>query len=123
MYVRRCPTLPQGPPCSTIGAASLSFRVRNVSGRFPRAMAAETLGPNTRVGWLVVSVVPTVFHHPGSGLGAVAGGGVGCFCVEFVGVPSVGNHRVDASNLGHAHGLYVNEHIRVGVVIVKLSAY
>jgi hypothetical protein len=40
--VRRCPTLPQGPPCSTIGAESLSFRVRNVTGRFPLAMAAET---------------------------------------------------------------------------------
>src|SRR5690554_4503398 len=41
--VRRCPTLPQGPPCSTIGAESLSFRVRNVTRRFPLAMAAETL--------------------------------------------------------------------------------
>src|SRR4051812_16203560 len=41
--VRRCPTLPQGHPCSTIGAESLSFRVRNVTGRFPLAMAAETL--------------------------------------------------------------------------------
>ncbi len=33
--VRRCPTLPQGHPCSTIGAVRLSFRVRNVTGRFP----------------------------------------------------------------------------------------
>src|SRR3954451_21940172 len=41
--VRRCPTLPRGHPCSTIGAESLSFRVRNVTGRFPLAMAAETL--------------------------------------------------------------------------------
>ena len=41
--VRRCPTLPQGHPCSTIGAVRLSFRVRNVTGRFPHAMAAETL--------------------------------------------------------------------------------
>ena len=41
--VRRCPTLPQGPPCSTIGAEQLSFRVRNGTGRFPLAMAAETL--------------------------------------------------------------------------------
>lgn len=45
MGVRRCPTLPQGPPCSTIGAVSLSFRVRNVSGRFPDAMAAVTRAP------------------------------------------------------------------------------
>src|SRR3954467_4800102 len=43
MIVRRCPTLPQGPPCSTIGAERLSFRVRNVTGRFPLAMVAETL--------------------------------------------------------------------------------
>ena len=41
--VRRCPTLPQGLPCSTIGAGRLSFRVRNGTGRFPLAMAAETL--------------------------------------------------------------------------------
>ena len=41
--VRRCPTLPHSRPCSTIGAEGLSFRVRNVTGRFPFAMAAETL--------------------------------------------------------------------------------
>ena len=43
MVVRRCPTLPQGPPCSTIGAVRLSFRVRDVTGRFPHAMTTETL--------------------------------------------------------------------------------
>jgi hypothetical protein len=97
MNVRRCPTLPQGRPCSTIGAASLSFRVRNVSGRFPRAMAAETLGP----------------AHPVRGCGGGLGdpdqdpgvccrgcGGVCCCSVVLVGFPSVGNHRVDAGNLG-----------------------
>ena len=41
--VRRRPTLPQGPPCSTIGAMRLSFRVRDVTGRFPHAMTTETL--------------------------------------------------------------------------------
>ena len=41
--VRRCPTLPQGLPCSTIGAGGLNFRVRNGSGCFPFAMAAVTL--------------------------------------------------------------------------------
>ncbi|EGJ78355.1 hypothetical protein STTU_5567 [Streptomyces sp. Tu6071] len=41
--VRRRPTLPQGPPCSTIGALRLSFRVRNGTGRFPHAMTTETL--------------------------------------------------------------------------------
>ncbi len=42
-YVRRRPTLPQGPPCSTIGAEQLSFRVRNGAGRFPLAMITVTL--------------------------------------------------------------------------------
>ncbi len=41
--VRRCPTLPQGLPCSTIGAEGLNFRVRNGTGCFPFAMAAVTL--------------------------------------------------------------------------------
>src|SRR3954453_1475250 len=42
-YVRRRPTLPPGPPGSTIGAERLSFRVRNETGRFPLAMTAVTL--------------------------------------------------------------------------------
>ena len=41
--VRRRPTLPQPPGCSTIGAERLDFRVRNGAGYFPFAMAAETL--------------------------------------------------------------------------------
>ena len=43
MFVRRRPTLPRSHPRSTIGAERLSFRVRNGTGRFPLAMAAETL--------------------------------------------------------------------------------
>jgi hypothetical protein len=43
VFVRRRPTLPHRPRCSTIGAGGLSFRVRNGSGRFPAAMAAVTL--------------------------------------------------------------------------------
>ena len=42
MVVRRCPTLPHCFRCSTIGAVRLSFRVRNVAGRFPDAMTAVT---------------------------------------------------------------------------------
>ncbi len=42
-FVRRRPTLPRSLPRSTIGAEGLSFRVRNGSGRFPLAMATETL--------------------------------------------------------------------------------
>ena len=34
----RCPTLPQPIGCSTIGAAGLSFQVRNGAGRFPGAV-------------------------------------------------------------------------------------
>ena len=41
--VRRRPTLPPRLRGSTIGAERLSFRVRNVAGRFPLAMAAVTL--------------------------------------------------------------------------------
>jgi hypothetical protein len=41
--VRRRPTLPRGPPRSTIGAEELNFRVRNGTGCFPFAMTAETL--------------------------------------------------------------------------------
>src|SRR3954453_23003105 len=75
--VRLCPTLPQGPPCSTIGAESLSFRVRNVTGRFPLAMAAVTLlmcwcaGSDVETrphgAFLDVEPVPTVHLEPHSG--------------------------------------------------------
>ena len=41
--VRRRPTLPRGPPRSTIGAEELNFRVRNGTGCFPFAITAETL--------------------------------------------------------------------------------
>ncbi len=41
--VRRRPSLPHGPPCSTIGAERLNFRVRNGAGCFPLAVITETL--------------------------------------------------------------------------------
>jgi hypothetical protein len=41
--VRRRPSLPHGPPCSTIGAERLNFRVRNGAGCFPNALITETL--------------------------------------------------------------------------------
>src|SRR5688572_19680450 len=68
--VRRCPTLPQGHPCSTIGAGSLSFRVRNVTGRFPPAMAAETLlicESVLRPDRMIWTQFPTVNREPQSG--------------------------------------------------------
>ena len=46
--VRQCPTLPHPSECSTIGAVGLSFRVRYGTGRFPYAMAAETLFHRSR---------------------------------------------------------------------------
>ena len=60
----RCPTLPQPIGCSTIGAAGLSFQVRNVAGRFPGAVTTTRL---------------FVQHHPPPCLCAVVGrwGGVG----------------------------------------------
>ena len=42
-HVRRRPTLPRGPPRSTIGAEGLNFRVRNGTGCFPHAITAVTL--------------------------------------------------------------------------------
>ena len=38
----RCPTLPQPIGCSTIGAAGLSFQVRNGAGRFPGAVTTTS---------------------------------------------------------------------------------
>jgi hypothetical protein len=35
LVVRRCPTLPHAPACSTIGAVRLSFRVRDGNRAFP----------------------------------------------------------------------------------------
>src|SRR5690625_1717788 len=50
MCVRRCPTLPHPPGCSTIGAVSLSFRVRNGTGRFPHAITTVTCDPTPTLG-------------------------------------------------------------------------
>ncbi len=71
--VRRRPTLPHSPPCSTIGAERLSFRVRNGAGRFPFAMVAVTLwryrgapaAPRGRGAWWFG--FPTVSREPHSG--------------------------------------------------------
>ena len=117
MNVRRCPTLPQGRPCSTIGAASLSFRVRNVSGRFPRAMAAETLvpAPPERVGGVVVSVA----RVPVSGPGGVGCRGVRVCVVLYVCFRLLGTTEWTRAISGHARQPYNS----VCVVIVKLSAY
>ena len=67
----RCPTLPQPIGCSTIGAAGLSFQVRNVCWAFPRCCDhhktwCSTLSPPVLVGgWLIVVriVVAAVVVH------------------------------------------------------------
>ena len=121
MNVRRCPTLPQGRPCSTIGAASLSFRVRNVSGRFPRAMAAETRATPTlpHQGW--VGCVVSVTAPSSTGVGG--GAGV-CVVLCVLGFRLLGTTEWTRAILGHSHGLSMNDlQTCVSVVIVKLSAY
>ena len=77
MIVRRCPTLPHPPGCSTIGAVGLSFRVRNGTGRFPHAMTAVTLSPEpprAGVGSVWLQHVVLLFNYgsvPGPVLGVV----------------------------------------------------
>ena len=70
-YVRRCPTLPQPPGCSTIGAVGLSFRVRDGTGRFPHAITTGNLYPRPMVGetWFPVVygnniLLPTTLPEP-----------------------------------------------------------
>ena len=101
--VRRCPTLPQGPPCSTIGAERLSFRVRNGTGRFPHAMTAVTLLPVPTRWGLVGRLCGYNIYHP------LVGGWLWCCCIQlcwFRAVTTrvlwgllVGNHIVDASRI------------------------
>ena len=93
----RFPTLPHPLGCSTIGAAGLSFQVRNVAGRFPGAVTTTRLCrppplllARRVVGWVggglvVVRIVvaappyppPPLFSLLGS-LARVCGPGGGC---------------------------------------------
>ena len=43
------PTLPQGDPCSTIGALGLNFRVRNGIGWIPRAIVTGKVTEGSRM--------------------------------------------------------------------------
>src|SRR5262249_45080361 len=78
--VRRRPTLPRGPPPSTIGAEGLNFRVRNGTGCFPFAMTAETLWrfrSSAFLGRTGLRVTrPTVPREPHSGRDPFGGPGV-----------------------------------------------
>jgi hypothetical protein len=97
LVFRRRPTLPPPGGGSTIGAGGLSFRVRDGSGRFPAAVAAETWverggrsapggaspggrrvvrrGGRARGGW---GWLPAVAREPHSGRGRVFPRGGGC---------------------------------------------
>lgn len=74
MIVRRCPTLPHTPVCSTIGAVGLSFRVRNGTGRFPYAITTVTLLTNPQgvgVGNLVFDCVGLCVSHTAVFVGVI----------------------------------------------------
>jgi hypothetical protein len=66
-HVRRRPTLPRGPPRSTIGAEELNFRVRNGTGCFPFAITAETLLRCHRPSAREEGLSATVSREPHSG--------------------------------------------------------
>ena len=67
MFVRRCPTLPHRSQCSTIGAEGLSFRVRNVTGRFPLRYNRRNLLELLEVTDLLFTCQPsTLIHDSGS---------------------------------------------------------
>ena len=119
MCVRRCPTLPHPPGCSTIGAVGLSFRVRNGTGRFPHAMTAVTFSPGPR---------PCV-----AGLGSVVVTTIVVLLFSCVFVPEAtfgllfGNHIVDASSLVFfllpVDRVPLLKRVHTGGVWCKLSAY
>ncbi len=98
MVVRRCPTLPHPPGCSTIGAVGLSFRVRNGTGRFPHAMTAVTLLPGPPHG---VRGGKTGGYNISSSLGNCGGVVIQLWLVpgqQTGGGLLFGNHIVDASS-------------------------
>ena len=72
----RFPTLPHPLGCSTIGAAGLSFQVRNVAGRFPGAVTTTRLcRPSPPFCWPAVwrGILAAVWR-PGPPCGGVGGG-------------------------------------------------
>ena len=95
MVVRRRPTLPHPPGCSTIGAVGLSFRVRDGTGRFPHAVTAVTLGPAPARGCRGWGILWLQLFLP------VAGQGWCCVVFLFPATNGLlfGNHIVDASSL------------------------
>ena len=71
----RFPTLPHPLGCSTIGAAGLSFQVRNVAGRFPGAVTTTRLCRPSPPCWLARCVAgPTAGRRRCCVVGWVGGG-------------------------------------------------
>ena len=79
----RCPTLPQPIGCSTIGAAGLSFQVRNVCWAFPRCYDHHKTWCSTRSPPRCCLVGVWVDRGSYSGCGIVLL--VGCFTQRVVG--------------------------------------
>ena len=79
----RCPTLPQPVGCSTIGAAGLSFQVRNGGWAFPRCYDHHKNVCSTRFPALLLCVGVWVDRGSYSGCGIVLL--VGCFTQRVVG--------------------------------------
>ena len=73
----RCPTLPQPVGCSTIGAAGLSFQVRNGGWAFPRCYDHHKNVCSTRFPALLLCVGVWVDRGLYSGCGSI----VHCVCV------------------------------------------
>ena len=85
----RCPTLPQPVGCSTIGAAGLSFQVRNGDWAFPRCYDHHKTIRSTRSPTTVLFGGVWVDRGSYSGCGIVLL--VGCFTQRVVGcLSSVG---------------------------------
>ncbi len=87
---RWCPTLPHPGGCSTIGAGSLSFRVRNGAGRCLPAMTTETFVVSQPV--CVIGVVGCVFNYSCCWFG--------CWCLFWGGL--VVDRIVGACGVVHA---------------------
>ena len=79
----RCPTLPQPVGCSTIGAAGLSFQVRNGDWAFPRCYDHHKTWCSTRCPTTVLFGGVWVDRGSYSGCGIVLL--VGCFTQRVVG--------------------------------------
>ena len=81
----RCPTLPQPVGCSTIGAAGLSFQVRNGAGRFPGAVTTTSFVVQPPPRGLRCRARPAFFRGVWVDRGLYSGCGLSCTARPLVG--------------------------------------